>query len=89
VEEFPGGGRSGAVFGTMWHGAFEGDALRASFLRESLGLTPSGVSFSGAREARLDLLGDLVEHHLDVDALIELATHGAPEGLPFLPPGAP
>jgi adenosylcobyric acid synthase len=89
VEEFPGGGSSGAVFGTMWHGAFEGDALRSGFLHETLDVAPSGVSFAGARDARLDLLGDLVEQHLDVDALIELATHGAPQGLPTLPPGAP
>lgn len=89
VEEFPGGGRCGPVFGTMWHGAFEGDALRAGFLQHTLDLAPSGVSFTGAREARLDLLGDLVERHLDVDALVELAIHGAPQHLPFLPPGAP
>lgn len=89
VEEFPGGARSGPVFGTMWHGALEGDALRANFLRETLGLTPSGVSFTGAREARLDVLGDLVEQHLDVDALIDLAVHGAPQHIPFLHPGAP
>lgn len=89
VEEFPGGARSGAVFGTMWHGAFEGDALRARFLRKALGLAPSGVDFTRAREARLDLLGDLVEQHLDVDGLIDLATDGPPQPLPFLPPGAP
>ncbi len=87
--EFPGGARSGHVFGTMWHGALEGDALRARFLNETLGLPQSGVSFPSAREARLDLLGDLVEEHLDVDALLGLAEHGAPQGLPFLPPGAP
>ena len=89
VEDFLGGARSGQVFGTMWHGALEGDALRARFLHETLGVAPSGVSFTGAREARLDLLGDLVERHLDVDALLGLAENGPPEGLPFLPPGAP
>lgn len=89
VGEFPGGGQCGSVWGTMWHGTFEGDALRAAFLREALGLDASGVSFAGAREARIDLLGDLVEQHLDVDALVDLATHGAPQHLPFLPPGAP
>jgi adenosylcobyric acid synthase len=89
VDEFPGGGSCGPVFGTMWHGAFEGDALRSGFLRETLGLDASGVSFADARDARLDLLGDLVEEHLDVAALIELAIHAAPQGLPFLPPGAP
>ncbi len=89
TEEFLGGVRSGQVFGTMWHGALEGDALRARFLRETLGLDPSGVSFTSARNARLDVLGDLVEEHLAVDALLDLVRLGPPAGLPFLPPGAP
>jgi len=89
VEEFLGGARRGQVFGTMWHGAFEGDALRARFLSETLAIAPSGVRFADAREGRIELLGDLVERHLDVDALLELAHRGAPAGLPFLPPGAP
>lgn len=88
-EQFLGGTRSGQVFGTMWHGALEGDELRSHFLRESLGRTPSAVSFAEARENRLDLLGDLVEQSLDVDALLRIAEHGAPQHLPFLPPGAP
>ncbi|TRW87982.1 cobyric acid synthase [Mycolicibacterium sp. 018/SC-01/001] len=88
-EDFLGGARRGRVFGTMWHGALEGDALRSRFLHETLGVAPSGVSFTAAREERLDRLGDLVEHHLDVDALLGLAQRGAPNDLPFLPPGAP
>lgn len=89
VEEFPGGARAGQVFGTMRHGSFEGDAPRAAFLAETLGLVPSGVSFPAARERRLDLLADLIEEHLDVDALLELTRGGPPPGLPFLAPGAP
>lgn len=89
VDEFLGGARSGQVFGTMWHGSLEGDALREAFLRETLGLQPSGVSFPAARERRLDLLGELVEQHLDVDSLLELVRRGSPPDLSFLPPGAP
>ncbi len=89
VQEFLGGARAGQVFGTMWHGALEGDALRAEFLRETLGLDPSGISFPVARDARLDLLADLVEEHLDIDAVLDLIHDGPPDGLPFLPPGAP
>lgn len=89
VDEFLAGARRGQVFGTMWHGALEGDELRSRFLGEALNLVHSGVSFADAREARLDLLGDLAERHLDVDALLELARTGAAQGLPFLPPGAP
>jgi adenosylcobyric acid synthase len=48
-----------------------------------------GVDFAALRERRLDALGDLVEEHLDTDALLRLVESGAPPGLPFLPPGAP
>lgn len=89
ADPFPGGARAAAVFGTMWHGSLEGDALREVFLRETLGIAPSGTRFGTARERRLDLLGDLVDQHLDVDALLELARRGSPPALPFLPPGAP
>jgi adenosylcobyric acid synthase len=89
AAEFLGGARTGQVFGTMWHGSLEGDELRAAFLQDALGLQPSGVSFPAARERRLDLLGELVETHLDVDALLELVSQGGPTGLPFLAPGAP
>jgi len=85
--EFPGGARTGNVFGTMWHGCLEGDELRGAFLAAALGRRPSGVSFAAARERRLDLLGDLVERHLDVEALLGLARTGALAGLPALPPG--
>ncbi|CAB4713623.1 MAG: cobyric acid synthase [Actinobacteria bacterium] len=80
--------RRGAVQGTMVHGLLEDDAHRAAYLIEALGIT-STACFPAARERRLDLLGDLVEEHLDVDALLDLARSGAPAGLPFVPPGAP
>jgi adenosylcobyric acid synthase len=86
-EEFLGGARAGNVLGTMWHGTLEGDELRGALISELLGHRPSGVSFAAARDARLDRLGDLVEEHLDVDALLALARDGAPAGLPVLPPG--
>jgi adenosylcobyric acid synthase len=46
------------------------------------------VSFAERRERRLELLADLAEEHLDVDALLALAEHGAPDGLPLLAPGS-
>jgi len=93
AEEFLGGARTGHVFGTMWHGSLEGDAFRAALLTEVARLTghvwePSGVSFAAARERRLELLADLVEQHLDVAAIADLATSGAPGHLPLLPPGS-
>ncbi|GAA4373037.1 cobyric acid synthase [Nocardioides caricicola] len=67
--------REGKVVGTMVHGSLEDDAARAALLAELLGVT-STVSFPAARERRLDLLGDLVEEHLDVDAILRLAREG-------------
>ncbi len=79
----------GPVRGTMVHGSLEDDDHRAAYLAAALpDRPPSGVSFPAARERRLDLLGDLVEEHLDVDALLELARKGPAAGLPILPPGA-
>ena len=92
-EEFLGGARTANVFGTMWHGSLESDAFRQALLAEAAALVgrtyeASGVSFGVQRERRLDLLGDLMERHLDVDALLTIATEGAPADLSVLPPGA-
>jgi len=92
-EDFLGGARDGAVFGTMWHGSLESDGLRRALLAEVAAATgravpASDVSFAARREARLDLLGDLVEQNLDVDRLLDLAMSGAPRGLRRLAPGA-
>lgn len=62
------------VLGTSLHGLFEQDGFRASFLTEvgrRAGKTfvPAGVSFAAARDAQFDRLADLLEAHLDVDAL--------------------
>ncbi|MBR8741887.1 cobyric acid synthase [Nocardiopsis sp. MG754419] len=88
TEAFPGGARSGRVHGTMWHGSLEGDAFRSAFLARTLGHAPSGVDFAGARERRMDLLADLAERHLDVDALLDLARDGASAPPPLLGPGS-
>ena len=92
-EEFLGGARAGHVFGTMWHGSLESDGLRRAFLAEASAVLgrpfeTSDVSFAERRDARLDLLGDLVEQKLDVEALLAMAEHGAPDDLVMLPPGA-
>ncbi len=84
--------RSGRVSGTMRHGSLESDSTRADLLAqvaEAAGRSwqPSAVSFAAAREARLNLLGDLAEKHLDIDALLALAHDGVPT-FPLLQPGA-
>jgi adenosylcobyric acid synthase len=89
------GCRTGAVMGTHWHGSLESDGFRRAFLREVA--TAAGrrfvpapdTSFAALREEQLDRLGDLIEQHADTDALWRLIESGAPQGLPFIPPGAP
>jgi adenosylcobyric acid synthase len=93
-EEFLDGVRVGAVSGTVWHGALESDGFRRAYLAEVAALAgrdwvPGVRSFAAVREARLDLLGDLVADHLDTDLVVRLLEEGPPVGLPFVPPGAP
>ena len=88
------GCRVGAVSGTVWHGALESDGARRALLAEVASATgrdwrPGTVAFEDVRQARLDALGDLVAEHLDTDAVQALLSDGAPDGLPFVPPGAP
>jgi adenosylcobyric acid synthase len=90
------GAVAGRVSGTHWHGAFECDDFRRRFLTETarqagrhgFEVAPD-TAFAGVRERALDVLGDLVEEHLDTEALWRLIETGAPAGLPFIPPGAP
>ncbi|WP_433387121.1 cobyric acid synthase [Micromonospora sp. KLBMP9576] len=90
------GAVAGAVHGTHWHGTFESDGFRRRFLTEvarlagRTGFTVApDTAFAAARERSLDLLGDLVEEHLDTAALWRLVESGPPAGLPAIPPGAP
>jgi adenosylcobyric acid synthase len=93
-EPFLDGCRVANVWGTTWHGALENDAFRRAFLadvaeRAGRDFAPDpATDFAQLRERRLDALGDLVEQHLDTDALLGLITGGPPE-VPVLPPGAP
>ncbi|MBO0916347.1 cobyric acid synthase [Streptomyces laculatispora] len=89
------GCRSGAVWGTHWHGSLESDAFRRRFLTETARaagrrfVPAPDTCFAELREEQLDRLGDLIEEHADTDALWRLIESGAPAGLPFIAPGAP
>jgi adenosylcobyric acid synthase len=77
---------SGATVGTSWHGLLEGDELRRAFLSRVADArgrrwVPGVQPFAAVRERHLDRLGDLVEEHLDTEALLELIERGAPVGL--------
>jgi adenosylcobyric acid synthase len=92
AEPFLDGCRRGPVWGTSWHGTMENDAFRRAFLAEVAALagrdfTPApDTDFAALREARLDVLGDLVAGHLDTGALLGLISDGPPPGLPVIPP---
>ncbi|MFJ9470894.1 cobyric acid synthase [Streptomyces caniferus] len=89
------GCRTGSVWGTHWHGSLESDGFRRAFLRRvaadaGRAFVPApDTGFAALREEQLDRLGDLIEEHADTGALLRLIEEGVPEGLPFVPPGAP
>ncbi|MGA5562456.1 cobyric acid synthase [Streptomyces platensis] len=89
------GCRAGSVWGTHWHGSLESDGFRRAFLRRvaadaGRAFVPApDTRFGVLREEQLDRLGDLIEEHADTAALLRLIEEGVPEGLPFVPPGAP
>ena len=76
------GCRSGAVWGTTWHGVLENDGFRRAFLTEvaaaaKVDFTPApDTNFATLRAARLDALGDLVADHLDTAAISSLIDRG-------------
>jgi len=92
AEPFLDGCRRGAVWGTSWHGALENDEFRRAFLAEvaalaGRGFTPApGTGFAAVREARLDVLADLVSRHLDTTALSHLIENGPVPDLPAIVP---
>lgn len=82
----PEGARRGVVYGTHCHGLLESDDFRRGFLAEVAAaagkpdFTPDpGLSVGQVRESQLDLLGDLVDTHLDMSAVQRLLTEGPPE----------
>ncbi|MGI8492264.1 MAG: cobyric acid synthase [Acidimicrobiales bacterium] len=73
----------GAVLGTSVHGLMEADGFRGAFLaavarRAGRQWRSSGASFAAAREARFDLLADVVEAHLDMAAVESLIASARP-----------
>jgi adenosylcobyric acid synthase len=83
---------AGEVFGTSWHGVLEHDTLRRALLariadRRGRRWLPGDEPFAAVRERRYDRLADLVEAHVDTDALTALVDDGPPPDLPVAPPG--
>ncbi|MFG1637079.1 cobyric acid synthase [Pseudonocardia alni] len=88
------GSDRGNVLGTHWHGLAENDGFRRLLLTrlaDEAGRTGFVVahdtSFAAERTRQVDLLADLVEHHLDTSSLEHVIGHGAPPDLPVLTSG--
>jgi adenosylcobyric acid synthase len=86
AEDWAGiGVRRGAVFGTHWHGLFDNDAFRRTWLTEAAAaagrtgfVVAEDVDVSARRDAQLDVMADLLQNHLDVDAVLDLIDTGPP-----------
>ncbi|WP_433567643.1 cobyric acid synthase [Nocardia sp. CA-151230] len=91
LDGAPEGSVREAIWGTHLHGALESDEFRRAWLRVVAArarrtdfVVSDSVSVAEVRSAQLDLLADLMEKHLDQDALEQLITAGAPTDLPIL-----
>ena len=68
----------GSVSGTTWHGLLDNDQWRREFLAavaQRVGrrfVADATTSFADRREERIERVADLVETHLDADALMAL-----------------
>lgn len=87
----PEGSVRGAIWGTHLHGALESDEFRRAWLREVAAqagrsgfVVAEDVSVAQVRNAQLDLLADLLEKHLDLDALERLINTGPTPNQPIL-----
>ncbi len=85
----PEGCAVGGTLGTSWHGLLEHDEARRALLRwvaarRSVDFTPARIDFGAERERQLDLLGDMIQEHLDTDRLLALIQRGVPSDLPDL-----
>lgn len=80
----------GADWGTSWHGVFESDDFRKTFLQWSAAndgdWTPGDMSFGAAREAPIRSLGGSYRGHADTEVLMGPVEQGAPNVLPVLSP---
>jgi adenosylcobyric acid synthase len=85
VDGSPQGYRRGQIFGTHWHGLFDNDDLRRRWLTEAAAaagrdgfVVADDIDVSARRDGQLDVMADLLDAHLDVDALLGLLSDGAP-----------
>jgi adenosylcobyric acid synthase len=85
----PEGCRHGAVVGCSWHAALEHDGFRRALLAHVAAMrgrrfVAGAEAFADVRERHLDVLGELIERHVDLARLRELIAAGVPAELPTL-----
>lgn len=68
----------GAVFGTHWHGLFDNDDFRRDWLTEVAAaagrrfVVADDVNVGARRDAQVDRAADLLQDHLDIEAVLGL-----------------
>lgn len=87
------GYRRGQVFGTHWHGLLDNDDFRREWLQQAAqaaGRTgfqvATDVNVAARRDRQLDVMADLLDAHLDMDAVLGLLD-GAPPAAPTIVTG--
>jgi adenosylcobyric acid synthase len=85
MDSCPQGYRRGQVFGTHWHGLFDNDDFRRRWLTDAAAaagrdgfVVADDTDVSARRDGQLDVMADLLDAHLDVDAVIGLLDGGPP-----------
>lgn len=78
--------RRGHVYGTHWHGLMDNDDVRRRWLTDAARAAgrddfevADDVDVTARRDAQLDLMADLLEQHVDVEALQRLLDEGPPQ----------
>jgi adenosylcobyric acid synthase len=83
VDGYPQGYRRGQVFGTHWHGLFDNDDFRRRWLTDAAAaagrdgfVVADDIDVSARRDGQLDVMADLLDAYLDVDAVTALLDSG-------------
>jgi adenosylcobyric acid synthase len=85
VDGYPEGYRRGQIFGTHWHGLLDNDDFRRRWLTDVASASgrhgfevADDVDVAARRDAQLDVMADLLDIHLDIDAVTALLDDGPP-----------